>query len=191
MIYLLKKEIRKEILKKRSNLDKASHKIYGDRILDKLMESEFYKNANNIFVFISFSSEINTHDFIKKSLDLGKNISVPVTFLDEKIMKASNLNSFSDLKIGAYNILAPREDKVNFINEADIDLVIVPGAAFSKSGYRVGYGGGYYDKFLANIPHVKKIGISFSFQIINEIPTNDYDIPVNYIFTEDEIIKCD
>lgn len=187
---MLKKEIREEILKKRANLDKKNHKLEGDKILNKIMESDSYKNARNIFIFISFGSEINTHDFIRKSLSLGKNISVPVTFLDEKIMKASSLKSFSDLKPGAYNILAPSEDKIEFIDEGSIDLVIVPGAAFDRSGYRIGYGGGYYDKFLAPLKEVKKIGIAFSFQIVNEIPISKYDIPVNLIYTENEIISC-
>lgn len=77
-----------------------------------------------------------------------------------------------------------------FIDPNEIDLIITPGVAFKKDGYRVGYGGGYYDRFLSKIPNTQTIAIAFSLQIVDELPIDNYDIPVDYIYTEKNIITC-
>ena len=76
------------------------------------------------------------------------------------------------------------------MDPSEVDLIIVPGVAFDKCGYRIGYGGGYYDRFLSNLDHVTKISLAFNMQLIDKIPTDHFDIPVNYIITEKEIINC-
>ncbi|MDR7871270.1 MAG: 5-formyltetrahydrofolate cyclo-ligase [Tissierellaceae bacterium] len=185
-----KKTIRNLILDNRSKLGKDKHKTYSKIIIDKIFNSSLYKNANTIMTFISFGDEVDTHDFIEKCINDGKRIVVPITFPKTKEIKPSEILDFNELEIGFYNILTPKDEFIRIINPEEIDLAIVPGVAFDRSGYRVGYGGGYYDRFLAKYPDIIKLAIGFELQLIDEVPKEDYDIPVDIIFTEKEIIKC-
>lgn len=192
MIYLNKKSIRLEILDKRGKLGKEDHKTNSDKIIQKIYDSPFYKNASTIMTFISFGDEVDTHEFIKTSIKNGKKIVVPITVPEKKELKLSQVKDFSELEIGHYNILTPKEEFLRFVDPKDVDLIIVPGVAFDREGYRIGYGGGYYDRFLSSKvkENVPKISIAFSLQIIDKVPREHFDIPVDYIYTEKEIINC-
>lgn len=185
---MIKKSIRDHILDKRSNLGEIYHKLYSETIINKLYDTSFYKDAEVIMTFISFGDEVNTHDFIKKSLSDGKKIVVPITFPKTREIKASEIHGFDELEIGYHNILTPKNEFIRFINPEDIDLAIIPGVAFDRDGYRVGYGGGYYDRFLSKYPNIKKLGIAFDLQLIDKVPKEDFDIPVEYLLTEKELV---
>ncbi|HZJ99919.1 MAG TPA: 5-formyltetrahydrofolate cyclo-ligase [Tissierellaceae bacterium] len=187
---MIKKTIRNLILENRSNLGKDIHKSYSETIVDKIFSSSFYENAKLIMTFISFGNEVDTHNFIKKSLSDGKRIAVPITFPKTREIKPSEILDFDELEVGYYNILTPKDKYIRYINPKEIDLAIVPGVAFDRDGYRVGYGGGYYDRFLSQYPDIIKLGIAFDLQIIDKIPKEDFDIAVDMIFTEKEIITC-
>lgn len=185
-----KRLIREEILQKRKDLDKNIRGMYSEEITNKLLASSYYMNAKTIMCFISFSDEVDTHDFIKRALKDGKEIVVPITFSKSHELKPSRIESFNELEPGFYNILTPKKEFERFIDPNEIDLIITPGVAFKKDGYRVGYGGGYYDRFLSKIPNTQTIAIAFSLQIVDELPIDNYDIPVDYIYTEKNIITC-
>lgn len=182
--------IRGEILEIRSKLEKNKHKKMSDEVISRLKSSKFYKEADNIMCFISFKDEIDTHGFIKSALKDGKNILVPITLSKNKELKASQLKNFDELELGFYNILTPKKDFIRYWEPEEIDLIIVPGLAFDLEGYRVGFGGGYYDRFLSNLKHIRKISIAFDFQVLDYVPKESFDIPVDYIFTEERIINC-
>ncbi len=184
--------IRREILAKRAALGKDGNSFLSKKIIESLMDLEYYKSANTIMCYISFGSEINTHDFIKTSIMSGKRIAVPVTFHEPRVMKPSLLLDFDELELGYYNILTPKKEFIRYIDPKEIDLVIVPGAVFDRRGYRIGYGGGYYDRFLANDidKSTKRISLAFDLQIVDEVPKEDHDIPVDMIITEKETIIC-
>ncbi|MEW8973496.1 MAG: 5-formyltetrahydrofolate cyclo-ligase [Tissierellaceae bacterium] len=187
---MIKKQIRQEILEKRRKLKNIDHKNFSETITSSVLNSSYYKNANTIMTFISFSDEVNTHDFIRKAISDGKRVTVPITFPKTREIKASHILDFGELELGYYNILTPKKEFIRFIPPEEIDLIIVPGVAFDKNGYRVGYGGGYYDRFLSNLPNVVTIGIAFELQMIDEVPKDKFDIPVNFIFTEKKVINC-
>ena len=187
---MIKKSIRDHILDKRSNLGKEEHNLRSDSIIKKIYESSFYKNSKIIMTFVSFGNEVNTHEFIKESLNKGKRITVPITFPKTKDLKASEILDFDELEIGFYNILTPKEQSIRFIDPEEIDLIIVPGLAFDRNGFRVGYGGGYYDRFLSKYPHAIKVAIAFDLQLIDQVPKDHFDIAVDYIFTESQLITC-
>lgn len=190
MIYLIKKSIRNHILDKRSNLGENNHISFSKDIINKLYESDLYRDSKIIMTFISFGDEVDTHEFIKKSLKDGKRIVVPITFPKTKEIRPSELFDFNELKIGFYNILTPKDEFIRFIDPKEIDLIVVPGVGFDRNGFRVGYGGGYYDRFLSKYPDAVKLGIAFDLQLIDEVPKEDFDIPVDLILTENEIIHC-
>ncbi|NLY47039.1 MAG: 5-formyltetrahydrofolate cyclo-ligase [Tissierella sp.] len=187
---MIKKSIRNHILDNRSKLGEVYHKSYSETIINKLYDSSFYKDAKIIMTFISFGDEVDTHDFIKKSLSNDKKIVVPITFPKTKEIKPSEIHGFDELEIGFYNILTPKDEFIRFIDPKDIDLAIVPGVAFDRNGYRVGYGGGYYDRFLSKYPDIVKLGVAFDLQLIDAVPKENFDIPVDLIITEKEIINC-
>lgn len=180
--------LRKKILAERSRIDKEERLSMGNTIIDTFKSTDFYKDAEMIMIYLSFGTEIHNHEFIKDALADGKKIVVPVTFHEPRMMKPSQLKSFDELEPGYYNILSPKEECIRYIDKSQIDVIIVPGAVFDKQGYRIGYGGGYYDRFLADL-EIPKISFAFEMQLTDEVPKEDFDIPVDYIITEDRFIE--
>ena len=187
-----KKILRREILAKRAKLGTDGNISLSKCIIDKLINSEYYQNSKTIMTFISFGSEIDTLEFIKRGIADGKNIVVPVTFHENREMKPSLLKNLDELEPGYFNILTPKEEFIRYIDPLEIDLVIVPGAVFDRNGYRVGYGGGYYDRFLSSKirSDISKIAIAFDLQVVDSFHRDEHDIHVDFIITEKEIIKC-
>ena len=138
-----------------------------------------YKKAKTVSFFVSFGSEVDTHDMIKEALK-EKEVCVPVVQGD--YIALSKINGLGDLdKEGKYGILEP--SSIIEIDKELVDLIIVPGVAFDKKGYRIGYGRGYYDKLLKEF-NGKTIGLAFSLQIVNKIPKEEHDIRVDKVITE-------
>jgi 5-formyltetrahydrofolate cyclo-ligase len=183
-----KKALRIEVLKKRESISKKEKDLLDKIILDKLYESNLYKTSKNIFVYVSFRDEINTIKLIERALLDNKNIYVPKVYNSTKTMKAIFINSLDKLEKNKMGILEPKDDTL-VIDKNDIDLIIVPGAVFDKSFNRIGYGGGYYDRYLEEIKYKNnKIALAYDFQIIDEIEAESHDIKVDYIITDKRIL---
>ena len=182
-----KKSFRKLIIQKRNEMSILEKNSLSNQVIERLVSTKEYNKAKNIFVFVSTEDEIFTHNFIKNSIKFGKSIYIPFVDSGKKLMYASKLESFDDLEIGFYDILSLPESKLDIVNPEKLDLVIVPGLVFGKNFYRIGYGGGYYDKYLSN-PNITavKIGICYEFQVFEKVDYNKYDIPVDIIITEKE-----
>ena len=180
--------LRKKVLAERSKIGKEQHSIMGNKIIESFKSTDLYKNAKMIMIYISFGTEIHNHEFIKDALAEGKEIVVPVTFHSPRMMKPSQILSFNELEPGYYNILSPKEESIRYVDKSQIDVIIVPGAVFDREGYRIGYGGGYYDRFLADF-NKPKVSFAFEMQLTDEVPKEDFDVPVDYIITEDRFIE--
>ncbi|MDI3534502.1 MAG: 5-formyltetrahydrofolate cyclo-ligase [Thermosediminibacterales bacterium] len=186
-----KKEVRKYILHKRDLLDTNTKKEWDDQIFKKLVNSEFYKNAGTIFTFVSFGSEVDTHRFINYALKDEKIICVPKILSKERGIEVFKINSLKDLEPGHYGILEPKEH-CHKINSEDIDLILMPGLAFDREGGRIGYGAGYYDKFLMKMrKKVKKIALAYDFQLFCRVSTDELDVKIDGIITNKEIVIFD
>ncbi|NMB26820.1 MAG: 5-formyltetrahydrofolate cyclo-ligase [Tissierellia bacterium] len=187
-----KKVLRKKMLEKRSQLSLEKIEEKSKIIANNLFNLNQYKKANFIFSFISFKDEVNTHEIIKKSISIGKRVGVPIPVPKTKELKVSELIDFDkELDLGFYNILTPKDKYIRIVPPQLVDLVLVPGVAFDKRGYRVGYGGGYYDRFFNNInKDIIKIGLCYEMQILSEVPKNSHDIPIDFILTEKRLIQC-
>ncbi|NLM06414.1 MAG: 5-formyltetrahydrofolate cyclo-ligase [Tissierellia bacterium] len=183
-----KKTIREKILTERDTLNATKIHAFSANITKFLLASNEYKTAKNIFIFINFGSEVITKDIILDAFKENKTVAIPFTYNKPRKMIASKISSLDELVEGKYGILSVDENKIIEVPKEEIDLVIVPSVAFDREGYRVGYGGGYYDRFLEDIPKVKKIGIAFDLQIVNEVPRESFDISVDKVITEKEII---
>jgi len=182
----MKNHLKEEILEKRNSLPKKEVIERSRKIEERLFNLEYYKKSKTIMFFVSFNSEVNTHDMIKKSLK-HKIIVVPKVVNNE--IEPSVIIDFDNLvPSGKFGILEPIESmKTAYKN---IDLVLVPGAVFDMGGHRIGYGFGYYDKFLRKVPKALKIGLCFDFQVIDKIPAEQHDVPVDLIVTEERVVEC-
>lgn len=187
-----KRELRSIYMKKRSALSKNSIKSMSKLIESSLFSLDLYKNSSVIMTYVSFGNEVITENIIRNSLNLGKTIGVPITIPKTRELLVSELKNFdNELELGVYNILTPKKEYIREINPSKIDLILVPGIAFDRKGYRVGYGGGYYDRFLCKTnKDVITIALAFSMQLIDSVPKGYYDLPVNYVLTEKDLIKC-
>ena len=188
-----KKALRKEILTRRKNIDAAEKGEMDKKILDRFFESKYYKEAKNIFIYISYDSEINTREIINKAFKDGKKIYVPRTEFETRLMDAVEITSFDNLIKSSYGILEPSKEVLQ-INPNELDLIVVPGVAFDRNGGRMGYGAGFYDRYFKkinkdNIKRIVKLALAYDFQVLEKVPMSVQDVPVDFIITEKEFIS--
>ncbi len=186
-----KKNIRELIIEERSQLSESAHRSHSRKIIDLLKATKYYKEAKVIMCFVSFNDELDTHQFIKEALSEGKRMVIPITVHKTKELIPSELMDFQELEPGYFNILTPKKEFIRPVEQSEIDLVVVPGVVFDPYGYRVGYGGGYYDRFLSSIATiVPKIAVGFGMQLVERVPRESFDIPVDMIITEKGVTPC-
>ncbi len=172
------KEIRRNVLDKKIKSEIISKKIIGD---------QSYKNSNIIAIYNSFGDEVDTSTIIKKSLELGKIIAIPKVFLDNTML-FYRITDFNNLVKNNYGIKEPNGINVDLISKENIDLFIVPGICFDKKRNRVGFGKGYYDKYLVNTNSLK-IGICFDEQILSDyIKAEKTDVKMDVVITDKQKI---
>lgn len=184
----MKERLRKEIKEKRKKQTKEENRKKSKEIKKKLFCLKEFKDAETILFYISYNSEVFTHQMIKEAFK-DKRVVVPISNKKNYSLTLSELKSLDDLEIGSYNIPEPKKIHINEISIENIGLIIVPGVAFDKRGNRLGHGKGYYDRLL-NKTNAKKIGLAFEFQILEKVPTNKYDKPADMIITEKKVIRC-
>ena len=186
----MKKEFRKKVINLRKEKDKDFIKHNSDIITDKLLNLDCIKNAKNIMLYLHFNNEVSTYSLIKKLLNLGKIVSSPITLKEERKLIPSQITDLKNgIQYGAYNIREPKPECSPAINIKDLDVVIVPAVAYDKNCYRLGYGGGFYDRFLENLrKDAVTIGIAFDLQIFDEVPKEAHDAQLDYIVTESRIL---
>jgi 5-formyltetrahydrofolate cyclo-ligase len=182
---MTKKIIRQKINSVRKNLSKEIIEEKSRKIIKKLIGLEEYNNAETIMLYISLDIEVDTREFIKNELLKGKSIVVP--FVEDDDIQISKLENFENLTQGKFGVLEPMKKKKY---NGKVDLVIVPGVAFDSKGRRIGFGKGYYDKFLEKFRDSLKIGLAFEEQIVDFVPAQEHDVAVDMIITEKRIIKC-
>lgn len=184
-----KKELRKEMLTKRNQLEDCIRNPQDKIIYDNFINSDLYKNAQDIFIYVSFGSEVDTHKIINKAIKDNKSIYVPKTDMEKKEMIAIKIHSLSELVVDSYGILAPISvDKTLISNK--FDVIIMPGVAFDKEGNRIGYGGGYYDKYIKDndANTTPKVALAYDEQIIEKIESEAHDINVDFIISSKKVL---
>ncbi|WP_214777575.1 5-formyltetrahydrofolate cyclo-ligase [Exiguobacterium sp. s22] len=152
-------------------------------IHQRLFATSLWKNSQTIAVTLSLPLEIETSPIIHEAFKEGKTVCVPKVM--EQGITFHVINSFDDLEVGVMNILEPTTSPTT----QTIDLCLVPGRVFDRSGFRVGWGGGYYDRFLETYEGVT-LSLAYSAQLVTHVPTEPHDLPVQWIVTEKESIQC-
>ena len=153
------------------------------QIIDRLISQDFFYSADTVLTYVSYNQEVETHSFIDNCLSLGKTVLVPKVY--GRDMKFHRIMALSELKPGKYGILEP--DNTD-ICEPEQGLMIMPGLAFDKEHHRAGYGGGFYDRYLEQHPAFYKAAVAFSFQIVDHIETESYDLKPDCIITEQAVL---
>jgi 5-formyltetrahydrofolate cyclo-ligase len=185
---LSKKEIRNKIINNRDMLDLRTRSDMDEVIFNKFINSDYYKKAEVIFAFVSFASEVDTKKIIEYAIKENKTICVPKVKSREEGFEIYKIKGLQDLEAGFYGILEPKV-ACEIIDYESIDFILMPGVAFDKYGGRIGYGGGFYDRYLSKLKKdIPKIAISYELQIIDKIPMALHDIPIDGIITEKEIL---
>jgi len=193
-IFEEKKKLREKALQKRKNINLNLKKELDKRIFNRLHESSYYKNANKIFIYVSYDTELDTKEIINKALEEGKRIFIPRIENKTKSMDAVEITSLDNLEESKYGILEPSIYK-KAIEPNEIDLIIVPGVGFDRCGGRIGYGAGYYDRYFKkinkeNLVDIKKVALAYDLQILEQVPMDEFDVPIDYILSENQSINC-
>lgn len=179
-------------MEKRSEITEQELTDKSNAICSRLFENEYCRQASIIMCYMDFRNEVRTGVFLRECLKRKKRIALPVVRnLDgERELIPFEINDLDrDLHPGAYGILEPSAEITQPVKEGDIDIAVVPGVAFDLRKHRLGYGAGYYDRFLRRLkPSCKRIGIAFEMQIVDEIPVEAHDIAMDFIVTESRII---
>lgn len=177
-----KKQIRKEIQHRKADLSGEQIKNASHQVFLKLMETKEFREAKSLYVYMAYNQEIQTAEIVKEAWRLGKRVAVPKLFGKE--MHFIEINSFDELIPDRFGIPTPIRDEP-FAQTEDA-LMIVPGLAFDLKGNRMGYGGGFYDRYLEKHPHHYTIALCYSFQIIEHLEAESHDIPVHKILIAEE-----
>lgn len=180
-----KKEVRRKSLMLRRSLSQSQVKQKSETICELILSSKEYENASCVMAFASMPDEVQTMRLLRAVLADGKQLCLPyIDDLAKGIMRAVFITSLENLSLGKAGILTAAENGLCFADPEKIDLVIVPGVAFDQNKYRLGMGGGFYDRFLPKAKNAVKIGIYFSVQQIISVPVEKYDFPLEMIITE-------
>lgn len=185
-----RRKLRKKILCLRDNLGGQQKQANDTAILNNLWEVWAFADAATVFTYVSFRSEVSTCLLLARCLARGKTIVVPRTSPNDHELKLFSITEpGEDLFPGYCNIPEPDPHKSVPANEDTIDVVLLPGSVFDEQGGRLGYGGGYYDRFLAR-ERVRaiRIGLAYELQVVRELPLLPHDQRVHILVTEQRII---
>lgn len=177
-----KAAVRKEVMAKLAKLEKPLHKYLSYEIATTLFKDPLWKNAKTIAITISRFPEVDTYQIIRKAWEEGKHVAIPKCLPENREMVFRELTQFDQLESVYYGLLEPIEAKTKAVSIDSIDLLIVPGLAFTVEGYRLGVGGGYYDRFLLKYKG-ETVALAFESQLVPSLPMEPHDLPVGKIIT--------
>jgi 5-formyltetrahydrofolate cyclo-ligase len=186
-----KSALREHMLRARSELDPRLQAKWGQAITNRLVGCEEYRQAGTLHLYIdAFPGEVPTHELATLALTHGKRVAVPkiVTFKPPE-MVGLEIGSLDELSLSSAGLWEPDPSRVDRVPEADIDLVVVPGLAFDRSGHRLGLGGGFYDRWLPSVS-APRVGLALSLQVVERVPHTGRDQRVDWIVTENDLIDC-
>ena len=183
---MTKEDIRLSMRLKRRALTSDEVKCAGRNICRQIFSLDFIKDAKTVMTFISSFKEPDTNGIFEELEKQKKKIVLPISNTENFTIIPSYIDNSSSLTEGAYGIKEPSVIKT--AKPSDIDVAIIPGIAFTEKGDRLGFGKGYYDKFLSEFNGVK-IGICYEFQLLDKLPTAEHDINMDIIVTEKRIYR--
>jgi 5-formyltetrahydrofolate cyclo-ligase len=188
VVKMEKAALRSELLAERARMAPYEVWLSSRAIFRKLVSEPVFRQAGNICCYISYDNEVHTHGFILNCLKAGKTVVVPKTDKKQGILLAK-FTDFGSLERGHFGILEPKDGIWIPYDPDELDIAVIPAVAFDRSGNRLGFGAGYYDKFLA--PRNKKlflVGVAHDFQLLERLPVCEHDIAMHQVITGGENI---
>ena len=173
------KDIRSLMKLKRLSLEKKDVLSLSESVKNNLFSLDFFAEKSTFFIYNSINNEVDTSSIISTLLSLNKTIAYPITIGDIMIAGIPKNNEFT---VGKFSVKEP----ITYTELNKIDVCLVPLVACDKNKNRIGYGKGYYDKFLSKTPCVK-IGLCYDFQVLDKIQPKPFDVPLDYIVTPTKI----
>lgn len=186
-----KKELRRSMIRELAEIDDRQRQAISENMQEVLFKSDIWKGAKTIGIYLSFKTEWDTRNIVKRAFKEGKAVALPKTIPGPRRLdfyKIDNLSQTEKIKSGQFYIEEPILGEAVYLDKNDIDLLLVPGLVFSKDGYRIGFGGGYYDRFLTDFIN-RTVSLASEHQIKELLPIEDHDIPVDYIVSENKLIR--
>ena len=183
--------LRQEMLARRDKLSDQERREKGLAMASRLQGLDCYAQARAILFFVSFRSEIDTLFLMDQALGRGVEVAVPLTVTSDKALKIFAITDLeADLVSGYQGILEPNQQHCRELSPSVLDIVVVPGSVFDRHGGRMGYGGGYYDRFLAKkAPQATRLGVCFDLQLVEKVPMAAHDQYLDYVITESQTIE--
>lgn len=175
-----KRDIRKRILEKRAQMKPKEWNYKSRCILERLVAHPFFLEAEEIYCYVDYHMEVSTRHILERAWELQKKTAVPKVCGED--MDFYYVKRFEELKKGHFGILEPVTAKKA---EGESVLVILPGSAFDRSRNRIGYGRGFYDRYLAAHRQYRTLALAFEFQVVDAVPTDAYDICPDGVITEE------
>lgn len=185
-----KQELRAELLALRMGLTPEEVRAHSAAITARVRAWPRFQQAKTIMAYADFRNEVQTGAIIKTALESGKMVGLPVADKEEKTMRVIRVEDYpGDLESGAYGIPEPRPGLPEMAAD-EIDLVLAPGVGFDRDGYRLGFGGGYYDRFFSLVGRsTVKVGLAYDFQVRETIHPDSHDRGVHYIITQTRMLR--
>jgi 5-formyltetrahydrofolate cyclo-ligase len=177
-----KKDLRTYMLNELKKLTKQEYEQFSYEISTELTKQTIWQQANTIGITISRAPEVDTYQIIRKAWEQNKKVVVPKCHPKTREMTFHELNRFTQLESVYYGLLEPIEEVTTLVPKDEIDLLIVPGLAYDPNGYRLGFGGGYYDRFLVNFKG-NTVALAFPHQLVDMLPVESHDIAVKYLIS--------
>ena len=172
-----KQELRQAIRARKRAMTEEDILRRSEILAEKFARSDAYRAAKTIYGYLPYNQEVRTVPMLRRALEEGKRVAVPKVYGDD--MKFIYLDDLSQVAKGYAGIPEPVADGPVAQDEAA--LVLMPGLAFDLAGHRIGYGGGFYDKFLAREPHHPTVALCYDFQVMDRLETEEFDIPVDLV----------
>lgn len=184
-----KKEIRKHVKDSLKKMTTVEYQVLSNIIGMKLLKETSIIEGKTIAITISNFPEVETKKIIENLWELGKKVVVPKCNPVDHSMAFYAINNFNQLETVYMDLQEPIPEKTELVNSKEIDVMIVPGIVFDKKGNRIGYGGGYYDRYLEKYDGIL-ISLAFDIQLVDAVPTDLYDLPVQLLITENNRFDC-
>lgn len=182
--------LRERILAERRALPEAERTRRSRRIAERLVELEVWERARLVHLYVgALDGEVETRDVAREAWRSGKRVACPVVEWEPPRLAHHEIRSLEELVVDRRGLWQPDPDTAPAVDPADVDLVVAPGLAFDRRGNRIGFGAGFYDRFLAAVD-ATVVALAYSLQLVDAVPHGRHDVPVDWIVTEDDTIEC-
>ncbi|MFS0786325.1 5-formyltetrahydrofolate cyclo-ligase [Shouchella sp. 1P09AA] len=179
-----KKDERQYILERLKQMEKTEYLERSANLANRLFNTQAWQKADRIGLTYSRFPEVDTLSIIAHALMIGKRVALPRTTMGDRTMAFYTIEDFNALELRSYGLYEPKIDDYSYVSPDELDLLLVPGVAFTTDGYRLGMGGGFYDRYL---PQVKGATVSLCFkeQLVHSLSIEPHDRPVDVVISEE------